>query len=69
MIGDKALDLNKVYKIATNDFMAAGGDKYDSFKGKKQVAHYEGLDEILADYIKSGAKAKEGIEGRITVSK
>lgn len=62
----QTLDLAKTYKVATNDFIAAGGDKYVMFKGKKVVANYEGLDEILTDYIKSGAKAKETTEGRIT---
>lgn len=67
LIGNEVLDLNKTYKIATNDFMAVGGDKYDSFKGKKQLAHYEGLDEILAEYIKAGFKANANTEGRITI--
>lgn len=62
----EVLNLTKTYKVATNDFIAAGGDKYVMFKGKKVVANFEGLDEILTDYIKSGAKAKETTEGRIT---
>ena len=39
------------------------------FKGKKTVANYEGLDEILSDYIKAGFKAKDGLDGRINVVK
>jgi len=62
----KNLDMNAMYKVATNDFIALGGDNYASFKGKKVIGEYEGLDEILASYIKSGAKAKATTEGRIT---
>lgn len=69
MANGQALDMNKTYKVATNDFIAVGGDKYDMFKGKKVVGNFEGLDEILIDYINSGAKAKEGTDGRITLVK
>ncbi|WP_301171160.1 bifunctional metallophosphatase/5'-nucleotidase [Brevibacillus nitrificans] len=31
-VGDKPLDLAKTYKVATIDFLAAGGDGYESFK-------------------------------------
>lgn len=31
-VGDKPLDLAKMYKVATIDFLAAGGDGYESFK-------------------------------------
>ncbi|MDF2680060.1 MAG: multifunctional 2,3-cyclic-nucleotide 2-phosphodiesterase/5-nucleotidase/3-nucleotidase [Brevibacillus sp.] len=31
-VGDKPLDLTKTYKVATIDFLAAGGDGYESFK-------------------------------------
>ncbi len=62
----KALDLNTTYKVATNDFIAAGGDNYVMFKGKKVLGNYESLEEILTSYIQSGAKAKADVEGRIT---
>jgi len=31
-VGDQPLDLNKTYKVATIDFLAAGGDGYETFK-------------------------------------
>nr|WP_307775101.1 bifunctional UDP-sugar hydrolase/5'-nucleotidase [uncultured Cetobacterium sp.] len=61
-VGDKKLDPNKVYTVATNDFMAAGGDGYSSLATGKEVAHYGGLDEVLIEYIQ-----QVGIEGRETV--
>lgn len=69
MSNGKAIDMDATYKVATNDFIAVGGDNYVMFKGKKVVGNFEGLDEILTEYIKTGAKAQEGTEGRITVIK
>ncbi len=45
-----------VYKLATNDFVAAGGDYYAMFKGKK-VKTTNPLDEALINYIKKYAVA------------
>ena len=51
-IGGQALDLAKTYELATNDFMAVGGDGYTMFEGKLQVALFESMLEIYANYIK-----------------
>ncbi|MEG0817678.1 bifunctional metallophosphatase/5'-nucleotidase [Cetobacterium sp.] len=58
-VGDEKLDPNKNYVVATNDFMAAGGDGYSSLANGKELGHYPGLDEILIEYIQ-----KVGLEGR-----
>lgn len=46
----EALDLNRTYRIATNDFTASGGDGYTMFNGPRE----EGLslDKVFADYLK-----------------
>lgn len=67
LLNGQEIDRNKIYKVATNDFIAAGGDLYLMFKGKKVVGNYEGLDEILASYISSGITIKEEIDGRAKV--
>ena len=67
MANGESIDKNKTYKVATNDFIAAGGDLYVMFKGKKVIGNYEGLDEILTAYIASGARAKDGVDGRVKV--
>lgn len=58
-IGSKRLDPTKKYIVATNDFMAAGGDGYASLNKGKEVGHFGGLDEVLIEYIQ-----KEGIQNR-----
>lgn len=51
-IGGEDIDLNKTYTLATNDFMAVGGDGYTMFEGAYQVGVHEGMAEIVMDYIK-----------------
>ena len=58
-IGNEKLNPNKTYVVATNDFMAAGGDGYSSLASGKELGHYPALDEVLIEYIQ-----KVGLEGR-----
>ena len=46
-----ALDPNKIYSLATNDFMAAGGDGYTMLGSYPITAETVSLEEALADYI------------------
>ena len=39
------------YRIATNDFMASGGDSYPVVKNKLSYATQEIMDQVLADYV------------------
>jgi 2',3'-cyclic-nucleotide 2'-phosphodiesterase (5'-nucleotidase family) len=39
------------YSLATNDFLAAGGDQYEMLKGKKVLAEYGTLDDILIAFM------------------
>ena len=74
-VGGKPFDAKAVYTIATNDFMAAGGDTYYAFKTAS--ANYDlgvPMDEVLMDYIKTELKGVVGDtyakpQGRITVVK
>ncbi len=61
----EAIEDDKTYTLATNDYLAAGGDEYSMLESAKKVGEYEQLDEALADYIeKNGANVS--VEGRIT---
>ena len=73
-VGGKPFDAKAVYTIATNDFMAAGGDTYYAFKTAS--ANYDlgvPMDEVLMDYIKTELKGVVGDtyaqpQGRITIT-
>ena len=60
-VGGKAFDANATYTIATNDFMASGGDTYYAFK--TATVNYDlgqPLDEVLIDYITTELKGTVG---------
>lgn len=52
----RKLDMNKEYIVATNDFMAAGGDGY-GFANLPLVNEYQALDEALISFITENSKA------------
>ncbi|HAS72636.1 MAG TPA: multifunctional 2',3'-cyclic-nucleotide 2'-phosphodiesterase/5'-nucleotidase/3'-nucleotidase [Clostridiales bacterium UBA8960] len=67
MFNGKPLDPNAYYSVATNDFMAAGGDQYVSLGASTQTGQYAALDEALIEYLKVVNAASVGVEGRINV--
>ena len=67
LVKGEPIDLNKTYKLATNDFLAIGGDDYEMLKGKKVVAEYDALNQLLMDYIEELGEVDIAKEGRITV--
>ncbi len=64
-VGGKALDLKAGYMLATNDFMAAGGDEYTMFKDHPIAGEYPALDEALIAYIQKLGEVGPKVEGRI----
>ena len=75
-VGGKAFDPKATYTIATNDFLAAGGDTYYAFK-TASVNYDLGapMDEVVMDYITEEldgvvtAEEYGAAEGRITIKK
>lgn len=69
-VGGAALDPAKEYKLAVNDFMAAGGDGYVMFKDAKVLANTgEMLRDVAVKYFQSVKGVNPQIEGRITIKK
>lgn len=73
-VGGETFDLEATYTIATNDFMAAGGDTYYAFAAAS--VNYDlgiAMDEVVMDYITDELKGTVTAEaygepaGRITV--
>lgn len=62
------LDLEKVYYVASNDYMRKGGDGYSMFAQNAMNAYDYGdpLDQILAAYITAHSPVAPQTEGRIT---
>ncbi len=65
--GWEPLQMDKVYKVVTNNYIRNGGDDYEVFKEHAIDPYDFGpvLDEVVADYIKTFSPVKAEIEGRI----
>jgi 2',3'-cyclic-nucleotide 2'-phosphodiesterase (5'-nucleotidase family) len=57
------LTATSTYAIASNDFMASGGDGYPVFTPR--VVTRDIMDEVLADYITAAGTVSPDIQGRI----
>ncbi|MFS1514150.1 5'-nucleotidase C-terminal domain-containing protein [Chengkuizengella sp. SCS-71B] len=66
-INGEPLDLEKTYVLATNDFLAAGGDEYTMFADITIKNEYPALDEVLIQYIQEKGTVSPVVEGRVTV--
>lgn len=67
LINGKPLDLNKIYTVAVNDFMAAGGDGYSVLKNAKSSLWPTGnwMRDDFVEYIKKHTPLNPQVEGRI----
>lgn len=67
-VGGQPLDDEKEYLLATNDYMAEGGDGYEMLMGYPVETAYGGLDEILLSYIETLETIPAEPDGRIAVA-
>ncbi|MCB2136512.1 MAG: 5'-nucleotidase C-terminal domain-containing protein [Rhodobacteraceae bacterium] len=67
-VGGADLDINKVYKLATNDYVLGGGDGYSALGGGKVLIN-AGNGNLMAndvmEYIMETGKVTATVEGRI----
>ncbi|MCH2045204.1 MAG: 5'-nucleotidase C-terminal domain-containing protein [Saprospiraceae bacterium] len=68
-VGGKKVDPSKTYYIATNDYIANGGDNCTFFKDKKRVSTGKLLRDILIEHVEEltndGKKIEAELDGRI----
>ncbi len=64
-VGGQPLDENKIYKIALNDFLTAGGDDYTMLANLKIVGEYGNYEEAFLNYLNE-VGMKDYAVGRIT---
>ncbi len=68
LVGDTALDLDATYTLATNDFMAAGGDGYDVLQRAEVVVPASAgplLSNLVIGYVQARGAVAAEVEGRI----
>ncbi len=66
-IDGRKLDPDRKYRIATNDFLAAGGDRYTSFKQGKNIVYGDDIRDVFVRYLEKNSPVSPRVEGRITV--
>ena len=70
LVNGEVLDPNKTYSLATNDFMAIGGDGYEMFKGKIRSEERGLISDIFEEAIKTKGTISPKTDGRmIDISK
>ncbi len=70
-IGTNPVDPKRAYKLATNDYLAGGGDGYTVLKSAKVLAGDDGelVDSIVIDYIRAKQTVAPVLEGRVMVAR
>ena len=63
-----ALDMEAVYRVASNDYMRGGGDGFSILEDNAMNAYDAGrpLDQVVADYIAANSPLSAALDGRIT---
>jgi len=69
IINGRPIEKNRIYKVATNSFMAAGGDGYVMMKNGYHYDTSAFQRDVVIDYIQQvlNGKLDPSVEGRITV--
>jgi 2',3'-cyclic-nucleotide 2'-phosphodiesterase (5'-nucleotidase family) len=68
-VGGKPLELGRTYRLATNDYLYAGGDGYDTLSKGKPIVDAAGgtlMATIVMDYISARREIAPKVDGRIT---
>lgn len=68
-VNGKPIEIDKLYVVATNDFMAVGGDEYPNFSEVPTLNEYKSLEESLESYINKIGDVDYSVQGRIKVGK
>jgi 2',3'-cyclic-nucleotide 2'-phosphodiesterase (5'-nucleotidase family) len=63
----KPLDKEKIYKVATNDYLFNGGDEYVEFKNARLISNGGLLKDVLTQYLKEKQVVNPIEDGRIKV--
>ena len=66
-VGGRPLDATKVYRVATNSFLAAGGDGFSTFRRGRRRARAGLVRDALAAALKAGSPLTPPAEARLRV--
>jgi 2',3'-cyclic-nucleotide 2'-phosphodiesterase (5'-nucleotidase family) len=64
-VGGKPLDPERIYRVVTIDYLASGGDGYDTFLEGIDPAYGDTEVWVVAEYIRTHSPIDPRVEGRI----
>jgi 2',3'-cyclic-nucleotide 2'-phosphodiesterase (5'-nucleotidase family) len=64
-VAGKTVEPGKSYQVATNDFLAVGGDQYPTFKDGKNIVYGDLLRDAFAVYLRKHSPVHPKLEKRI----
>jgi len=67
-IDSKPAERLRTYRVTTNDFLAAGGDRFEIFRAGKNAVIGDNVRDALLDYLKKHSPVNPRTEGRIVVT-
>ena len=67
MVNGEPYDPDKIYRLASNDFLAAGGDGYAMLAECPMLLEMGFMDEVVINYIKAKGTVSPEIDGRIMI--
>lgn len=65
-VGGEPVDPAATYVLATNNFLAIGGDQYTMFADNTLLGEFSAFDEVLAKYLQTHGTDDLKVDGRIT---
>ncbi|MGC8491241.1 MAG: bifunctional metallophosphatase/5'-nucleotidase [Syntrophobacteraceae bacterium] len=66
-VAGKPLDDRASYRVATNDFLATGGDRFDVFKHGRNISTEQSLRDAVVDYIRKNSPVGASHPSRIII--
>lgn len=67
-IGGKPVEHSRSYRVTTNDFLAAGGDRFGIFRDGKNAVIGDSVRDVFLDYLRKHSPVSPRTEGRIMVT-
>lgn len=58
---------DRTYRIVTNDYLAAGGDKFSAFKKGKNIRYGDAMRDVFVTYLKRHSPVRQRLDGRIVI--
>lgn len=67
-VGGKQADPSRIYRVTTNDFLAAGGDRFGIFREGKNAVIGDNVRDAFLAYLEKNSPVSPRTEGRIVVT-